>query len=262
MTGFCRSQKTPRGSPFDLHTNNDLPSHCLLGNCAKFALHIMQMIEDPKCRTAQCGEGDLICLFVSCLAEMRFDPWVGKIPWRQKWQPTPVFLRGEFPGQRSLVSYSPQGQKLRDTTEKLSACAHARAHTQSTGKHSLPSCSPNSCRDSSSRTPPKSHPPSLCRMAGPTLGPRLPSWSPLWPVPQSLACMLDRHRSGLCLAGGHHASKLGGPRLTREALASFSRLSPDGEKSPGSQGGGGEASSLPALKDPVHPCPRRSRPPN
>ena len=24
----------------------------------------------------------------------RFDPWVGKIPWRRKWQPTPVFLLG------------------------------------------------------------------------------------------------------------------------------------------------------------------------
>ena len=26
-----------------------------------------------------------------------FDPWVGKIPWRRKWQPTPVFLLGESP---------------------------------------------------------------------------------------------------------------------------------------------------------------------
>jgi len=25
-----------------------------------------------------------------------FDPWVGKIPWRRKWQPTPVFLPGKF----------------------------------------------------------------------------------------------------------------------------------------------------------------------
>ena len=36
-----------------------------------------------------------------------FDPWVGKIPWRRAWQPTPVFLPGESHGQRSLVSYSP-----------------------------------------------------------------------------------------------------------------------------------------------------------
>ena len=32
-----------------------------------------------------------------------FDPWVGKIPWRREWQPTPVFLPGEFHGQRSLT---------------------------------------------------------------------------------------------------------------------------------------------------------------
>ena len=33
----------------------------------------------------------------------RFDPWVGKIPWRGAWQPTPVFLPGESHGQKSLV---------------------------------------------------------------------------------------------------------------------------------------------------------------
>ena len=33
-----------------------------------------------------------------------FDPWVGKIPWRRNWQPTPVFLPGESHGQRSLVT--------------------------------------------------------------------------------------------------------------------------------------------------------------
>ena len=37
----------------------------------------------------------------------RFHPWVRKIPWRRKWQPTPGFLSGEFHGQRSLVGYSP-----------------------------------------------------------------------------------------------------------------------------------------------------------
>jgi len=31
--------------------------------------------------------------------------WVRKIPWRREWQPTPVFLPEEFPGQRSLVGY-------------------------------------------------------------------------------------------------------------------------------------------------------------
>ena len=41
----------------------------------------------------------------------RFDPWVGKIPWRRIWQPTPVFLPGEFHGQRSLAGYGPWGCK-------------------------------------------------------------------------------------------------------------------------------------------------------
>ena len=36
-----------------------------------------------------------------------FDPWVGKIPWRRAWQPTPVFLPGASHGQRSLAGYSP-----------------------------------------------------------------------------------------------------------------------------------------------------------
>ena len=46
-----------------------------------------------------------------------FSPWVGKIPWRRKWQPTPVFLPGESHGQRSLVGYSPWGRKESDTAE-------------------------------------------------------------------------------------------------------------------------------------------------
>ena len=48
-----------------------------------------------------------------------FHPWVRKIPWRRKWQPTPIFLPGEFHGQRSLEDYSPWGHKKSDTTERL-----------------------------------------------------------------------------------------------------------------------------------------------
>ena len=40
-----------------------------------------------------------------------FDPWVGKIPRRRKWQSTPVFLPGKFTGQRSLAGYSSWGRK-------------------------------------------------------------------------------------------------------------------------------------------------------
>jgi len=46
-----------------------------------------------------------------------FDPWVGKIPWRWAWQPTPVSLPGEFHGQRSLEDCSPWDCEELGTTE-------------------------------------------------------------------------------------------------------------------------------------------------
>ena len=46
-----------------------------------------------------------------------FNRWVGKIPWRRTWQPTPVFLPRKFHGQKSLVGYSPQGHKESHITE-------------------------------------------------------------------------------------------------------------------------------------------------
>ena len=60
--------------------------------------------EEPACR---------------CRRQKRhgFDPWVGKVPWRRAWQPTPVCLPGESHGQRSLVGHSPQGRTESDTTE-------------------------------------------------------------------------------------------------------------------------------------------------
>ena len=57
-----------------------------------------------------------ICLWCK---RPRFDPWVRKIHWKREWQPTPVFLPGEFHGQRSLVGYSSWGHKELDTTEWL-----------------------------------------------------------------------------------------------------------------------------------------------
>ena len=49
----------------------------------------------------------------------RFLPWLGNIPWRRAWQPTPVSLPGESHGQRSLAGYSPQGCRGSDTPERL-----------------------------------------------------------------------------------------------------------------------------------------------
>ena len=62
--------------------------------------------EDPACqcrRRKTCG----------------FHPWVGKIPWRRKWLPIPVFLPGKFHRQRSLVGYRPRGHKESDRTEHI-----------------------------------------------------------------------------------------------------------------------------------------------
>ena len=54
----------------------------------------------------------------------RFDPWVGKIPRRKKWQPPPVFLLGEPHGQRCLAGCSPWGCKESNMTEQLSTAQH------------------------------------------------------------------------------------------------------------------------------------------
>ena len=48
-----------------------------------------------------------------------FSPWVGKISWKKKYPPLPVFLPGKFHGQRSLVGYSPWGWTELDTTEQI-----------------------------------------------------------------------------------------------------------------------------------------------
>ena len=57
------------------------------------------------------------CLPTQGHERRRFDPWVGKIPWRRAQQPSLVFLPAESHGQRSLASCSPLGRKESDTTE-------------------------------------------------------------------------------------------------------------------------------------------------
>ena len=65
-------------------------------------------------------------IYLQCRKHRRrgFDPWVRKIPWRRKWQPTPEFLSGKSREQRSLAGYSPCGHKESDTTEGLSTAQH------------------------------------------------------------------------------------------------------------------------------------------
>ena len=80
-----------------------------------------------SCLTMLCSAASQVALAVKNLPanvrdakRLRFDPWLGKIPWGRKWQPTPVFLPGKFHRQRSLAGYSPWGHRESDTTEQLS----------------------------------------------------------------------------------------------------------------------------------------------
>ena len=52
-------------------------------------------------------------------------PGSGRSTGGRAWQPTPVFLPGKFPGQRSLEGYRPQGRQESDTTERLSTAQHS-----------------------------------------------------------------------------------------------------------------------------------------
>ena len=92
----------------------------------------------------------------------RFDPWVGKIPWRRAWQPTPVFLPGESHGQRNLAGYSHKVTKSQTQLKWLithactsifaPTCTHLRRRQwhptpvllprKSHGRRSLVGCSP------------------------------------------------------------------------------------------------------------------------
>ena len=58
-----------------------------------------------------------------------FNPWVGKIPWRGAWQPTPVFLPRESQGQKSLAGYIQfMGHKESDATD-VTQQAHTHLYT-------------------------------------------------------------------------------------------------------------------------------------
>ena len=71
----------------------------------------------------------------------RFDPWVGKIPWRREWLPTAVSMPGESHGRRSLVGYSPWGCKGSDTTEHTHTHTHTKTRMtiERTGRVTRPS---------------------------------------------------------------------------------------------------------------------------
>ena len=78
------------------------------------------------------SQRERICLQCRRHRRHEFDPWVGKMPWRRAWQPTPVFLPGKSYGQSNLVDYSPWGNKESDTTELLSTHTQNKAYNIST----------------------------------------------------------------------------------------------------------------------------------
>ena len=81
-----------------------------------------------------------------------FDPWVGKIPWSRKWQPTPLFLPGTFHGQRNLAGCSVWGNRARrDWAHLLLLFRHSivsnslQPHVQQHTRSPCPSPSPRVC---------------------------------------------------------------------------------------------------------------------
>ena len=68
----------------------------------------------PECRFINAE--DIACSLPQSMGD-GFHPWVRKIPWKREWQPTPVFLPGEFHRQRNLVGYSLWDGKEAGTTE-------------------------------------------------------------------------------------------------------------------------------------------------
>ena len=66
--------------------------------------------------------------------KLRFILWVGRIPWRRAWQPTPVFLPRESHGQRGLVGYSPWSRTESDTTQ---VTQHTSTHLHAVGTPSI-----------------------------------------------------------------------------------------------------------------------------
>ena len=100
------------------------------------------------CRLPQWLRGERIHLPMQETQERQVHPWVGKIPWRRAWQPTPGFLLGKSHGQRSLAGYGPWGCKESDLTESAE-------HTWDNIKHSdicILSKSPREGREREKRT--------------------------------------------------------------------------------------------------------------
>ena len=124
FTGTSETRpKMLTGPPsFPLHTQPLLPVSRSLLPCwglAAVAGLCLSFGSVLRCFPGGTSGKELSCQYWRCKS-CRFNPWVGKIPWRRAWQPTPVLLPGKSHGQRSLEGYSPCGCKESDMTEATS----------------------------------------------------------------------------------------------------------------------------------------------
>ena len=82
---------------------------------ARFSLSSFSLIRLPRWLSSEVST----CQYKNC-RRCGFDSWIEKIPWRRKWQATPVFLPVKSHRKRSLAGYSPWGPKELDRTKWLS----------------------------------------------------------------------------------------------------------------------------------------------
>ena len=78
-----------------------LPRSSSHSKIAGFAVYLWQPLLPSKGFSTWLRGKESACQGRRC-RRLGFDPWVGKIPWRRKWPPIPVFLPGKFHGQRNL----------------------------------------------------------------------------------------------------------------------------------------------------------------
>ena len=133
--GFFTTTATWEAQFHTLSRSNTVASNVTLALfTAQFALFSLQWLRlshlGQHIRSEQGLPGGASSKEPACqcrrLKRHEFSPWVGTIPWRRAWQPTPVSLPGESHCQRNLVGYSPQGSKESDMTE---ACTQVPTFT-------------------------------------------------------------------------------------------------------------------------------------
>ena len=107
LVGTCSWQHYSK----QLESGNSPNSHQVLNGKTKFGISLQHHFGLPWWLNGKKKKSAYQCW------RLEFNPWVRKITWRRKCQPTLVFLPGKSHGQRSLAGYSPWGHKESDTTK-------------------------------------------------------------------------------------------------------------------------------------------------